>query len=264
MDAGNSLHPLSTDEDRSIILILGSPEVNDELLGLPTIHKHQFSRFSILSIVGNLMVLVMAYKRSNHMKPPELLSVNLAVTDMGAAVTMYPLAVASAWNHHWIGGDVTCVYYGLMGFFFGAASIMTLTIMAIVRFIVSLTLQSPKEKISKRKAKILVATTWLYALLWALFPLIGWGKYGPESFGLSCTLAWKDMKEQSQSFVITIFLMNLILPAIIIISCYPAIAVKLYITYKFMDDSNHIPNMIKMQRRLMVVSLLYAPATLLL
>ncbi|XP_059369451.1 opsin 8, group member b [Carassius carassius] len=211
---------------------------------------------AILSIVGNLMVLVMAYKRSNHMKPPEYLSVNLAVTDLGAAVTMYPLAIASAWNHHWIGGDVTCVYYGLMGFFFGAASMMTLTVMAIVRFIVSLTLQSPKEKISKRNAKILVATTWLYALLWAIFPLTGWGKYGPEPFGLSCTLAWRDMKEQSQSFVITIFFMNLILPAIIIISCYSAIALKLYITYKSMDDSNHISNMIKMQRRLMVIAVL--------
>ncbi|XP_016151261.1 opsin-5-like [Sinocyclocheilus grahami] len=116
--------------------------------------------------------------------------------------------------------------------------------------------KNKKEKISKRYAKILVVTTWLYALLWAIFPLIGWGKYGPESFGLSCTLAWKDMKEQSQSFVITIFFMNLILPAIIIISCYSAIALKLYITYKFMDDSNHIPNMIKMQRRLMVIAVL--------
>ncbi|NP_001303874.1 opsin 8, group member b [Danio rerio] len=211
---------------------------------------------AILSILGNLMVLVMAYKRSNHMKPPELLSVNLAVTDLGAAVTMYPLAVASAWNHHWIGGDVSCVYYGLMGFLFGAASMMTLTIMAIVRFIVSLTLQSPKEKISKRNAKILVATTWLYALLWAIFPLIGWGKYGPEPFGLSCTLDWRDMKEHSQSFVITIFLMNLILPAIIIVSCYCGIALRLYVTYKSMDDSNHVPNMIKMQRRLMVIAVL--------
>ncbi|XP_051510451.1 opsin-5-like [Myxocyprinus asiaticus] len=211
---------------------------------------------AILSILGNFLVLVLAYKRSNHMKPPELLSVNLAVTDLGAAVTMYPLAVASAWNHHWIGGDVTCVYYGLMGFFFGAASMMTLTIMAIVRFIVSLTLQSPKEKISKRNAKILVATTWLYALLWALFPLIGWGKYGPEPFGLSCTLAWTDMKEHSQSFVITIFLMNLVIPAIIIISCYSGIALKLYVTYKSMDDSNRIPNMIRMQRRLMIIAVL--------
>lgn len=126
---------------------------------------------------------------------------------------------------------------------------------------------SIEEKISKRNAKILVATTWLYALLWAIFPLIGWGKYGPESFGLSCTLAWRDMKEHSQSFVITIFLMNLIFPAIIIMSCYSGIALKLYVTYKSMDDSNHIPNMIKMQRRLMVVSvfdLQHVPATLLL
>ncbi|XP_055042864.2 opsin 8, group member b [Misgurnus anguillicaudatus] len=211
---------------------------------------------AVLSIVGNVMVLVMAYKRSPQMKPPEMLSVNLAVTDLGAAISMYPLAVASAWNHHWIGGDVTCIYYGLMGFFFGAASMMTLTIMAVVRFVVSLTLQSPNEKISKRKARILVAGTWLYALLWALFPLMGWGKYGPEPFGLSCTLAWRDMKEHSPSFVITIFLMNLVSPAIIIISCYSAIAVKLYVTYKSMENTNRLPNMIKMQRRLMVIAIL--------
>lgn len=79
------------------------------------------------------------------MKPPELLSVNLAVTDLGAAVTMYPLAVASAWSHHWLGGDIACVYYGLVGFFFGVASIMNLAILAIVRFYVSLNMQSPSE-----------------------------------------------------------------------------------------------------------------------
>lgn len=82
------------------------------------------------------------------MKPPELLCINLAVTDLGAAVTMYPMAVASAWSHRWLGGDVTCVYYGLAGFFFGVASIMNLTILAIVRFIVSLNLQSPSKKSS--------------------------------------------------------------------------------------------------------------------
>lgn len=79
------------------------------------------------------------------MKPPELLSVNLALTDLGAAVTMYPLAVASAWSHRWLGGDATCIYYGLAGFFFGVASIMNLTVLAVVRFIVSLNLQCPGE-----------------------------------------------------------------------------------------------------------------------
>lgn len=103
------------------------------------------SYLAILSIVGNCLVLFMAYKRSSQMKPPELLSVNLAVTDLGAAVSMYPLAVASSWNHAWLGGDATCIYYGWMGFFFGVPSVATLTVMAVVRFTVSMTLQSPSE-----------------------------------------------------------------------------------------------------------------------
>lgn len=103
------------------------------------------SATAVLSISGNLLVLIMAVKRASHMKPAELLSVSLAITDLGAAVSMYPLAAASAWNHHWIGGDVTCRYYAFMGFFFGVASLATLTVMAVIRFIVSTNLQSPSE-----------------------------------------------------------------------------------------------------------------------
>ncbi|XP_022077080.1 opsin 8, group member b [Acanthochromis polyacanthus] len=212
---------------------------------------------TVLSIMGNLLVLIMAFKRSSRMKPPELLSVNLALTDLGAAVTMYPLAVASAWNHRWLGGDVTCIYYGLAGFFFGIASIMNLTVLAIVRFIVSLSLQSPKEKIGWKKVKLLCMWTWLYALVWALFPILGWGRYGPEPFGLSCSLAWGQMKHEGFSFVITVFSFNLVIPSIIIICCYFGITIKLYVTYKkSMNNSNRIPNIVKLHRRLLVISVL--------
>ncbi|KAM4522777.1 opsin 8, group member b [Odontesthes bonariensis] len=211
---------------------------------------------TVLSIVGNLLVLIMAFKRSSRMKPPELLSVNLAVTDLGAAVTMYPLAVASAWSHHWLGGDVSCIYYGLAGFFFGIASIMNLTVLAIVRFVVSLNLHSPKEKISWKKAKILCIWTWLYALIWALFPILGWGQYGPEPFGLSCSLAWGQMKHKGFSFVIFLFSFNLVMPSVIIICCYFGIALKLYFTYRKLGNSNHVPNIVKLHRRLLIIAVL--------
>ncbi|GAA6224495.1 opsin-5-like [Lates japonicus] len=212
---------------------------------------------AVLSIIGNLLVLIMAYKRSSRMKPPELLSVNLAVTDLGAAVTMYPLAVASAWSHHWLGGDVTCFYYGLAGFFFGVASIMNLTVLAIVRFIVSLNLQSTREKISWKKMKILCLWTWLYALIWALFPALGWGRYGPEPFGLSCSLAWGQMKHEGFSFVISMFSFNLVVPSVIIICCYFGIAIKLHFTYKkSMNNCNRIPNIVKLHRRLLIIAVL--------
>ena len=99
-----------------------------------------------LSIVGNVLVLIMAYRRSSSMKPPEMLSINLAVIDLGAAISMYPLAAVSAWNHHWLGGDATCLYYGLAGFFFGTASIMNLTVMAVVRYVVTANSLSPGEQ----------------------------------------------------------------------------------------------------------------------
>ncbi|CAL9692085.1 unnamed protein product [Knipowitschia caucasica] len=199
----------------------------------------------------------MAYKRSAKMKPPELLSVNLAVTDLGAAVTMYPLAMASAWSHHWLGGHATCVYYALAGFFFGVASIMNLVILAIVRFIVSHNMQSPKETISWRTVKLLCVWIWIYALLWALLPILGWGRYGPEPFGLSCSLAWGAMREEGFSFVISMFVFNLLLPSIIIVCCYFGISIKLYITYKKSGIScNRMPNVIRLHRRLLIIAIL--------
>ncbi|KAJ0061200.1 hypothetical protein NL108_013315 [Boleophthalmus pectinirostris] len=212
---------------------------------------------TVFSIVGNLLVLIMAFKRSSKMKPPELLSVNLAVTDLGAAITMYPLAVASAWSHHWLGGHATCVYYAMAGFLFGVASIMNLVILAIVRFIVSLNMHSPKEKISWRNVKLMCVGIWLYALLWAVLPLLGWGRYGPEPFGLSCSLAWGDMREEGFSFVISMFVFNLLLPTVIIVGCYFGISIKLYVTYKKAGLSyNRMPNIIKLHRRLLIIAVL--------
>ncbi|KAE8287048.1 Opsin-3 Encephalopsin Panopsin [Larimichthys crocea] len=212
---------------------------------------------AVLSIVGNLLVIITAVKKSSKMKPLELFSVNLAVTDLGAAVTMYPLSVASTWSHHWLGGNVTCIYYGLAGFFFGIASIMNLTILAIVRFIVSFNMQSQNEIFGWKKVKMLCVWIWLYALVWALFPILGWGRYGPEPFGVSCSLAWGQMKNEGFSFVISVFFFNLALPVVIIICCYFGITIKLYFTHKkVMNNSNQVPNIVKLHRRMLTIAVL--------
>ncbi|XP_041107556.1 opsin-5-like [Polyodon spathula] len=205
---------------------------------------------AVLSVLGNIAVLVTALKRSSHLKPPELLSVNLAVTDLGMTISMYPLSIASAWNHRWLGGDGVCIYYGLMGFFFGVASIITLTMMAITRFIVTTSLRVPGEKISKKNVSIMILFTWLYALMWAVFPLLGWGKYGPEPFGLSCTIAWGEFKVNGSTFIVCIFTLCTIVPALTIIICYFGIVWKIHKAYKSMGNRNQMPNAMKVEWRL--------------
>ncbi len=113
----------------------------------------------------------------------------------------------------------------------------------------------PDEKISWEKVKILCVWIWLYALIWALFPILGWGEYGPEPFGLSCSLAWGQMKKEDFSFVITMFSFNLVIPSVIIICCYFGITINLYFTYKrSMNNSSRVPNIVKLHRRLLIVS----------
>lgn len=95
---------------------------------------------------------------------------------------------------------------------------------------------------------------WLYSVMWAMFPILGWGRYGPEPFGISCSLAWGQMKDEGFSFVVAIFSLNLVLPAVVIICCYFGIAIKLYFTYKkAMNNSNQIPVVVKLHRRLLTV-----------
>lgn len=92
---------------------------------------------AILSILGNASVLVSAGHRLTLLKAPELLTVNLAITDIGMALSMYPLSISSAFNHAWIGGDTSCLYYGVMGMIFSITSIMTLAVMGMVRYLVT-------------------------------------------------------------------------------------------------------------------------------
>lgn len=96
-----------------------------------------FPSAAILSILGNAAVLLSMARRLAPLKAPELLTLNLAVTDIGMALSMYPLSVASAFNHAWIGGDVSCLYYGLMGMIFSITSIVTLAAMGMVRYLVT-------------------------------------------------------------------------------------------------------------------------------
>ncbi|KAJ8355515.1 hypothetical protein SKAU_G00183090 [Synaphobranchus kaupii] len=85
----------------------------------------EMSRGAVLLVVGNGAVLAVTsrWRPASRLKPPELLSVNLG----GSLTWGYPLSVTSSWTHRWVGGNPSCLYYGLMGFLFRVASIATLT-----------------------------------------------------------------------------------------------------------------------------------------
>ncbi|XP_060611005.2 opsin-5-like isoform X1 [Anolis sagrei] len=213
---------------------------------------------AILTILGNSVVLAVAMKRSSCLRSPELLTVNLAATDLGMGLSMYPLAIASAWNHAWLGGEATCIYYALMGFLFGVSSIMTLSAMAIIRFLVTFSSKPKRHKINRKVMHICIMLIWAYAVLWAILPLLGWGRYGPEPFGTSCTIAWGQFHNSQNgfSFILSMFILCTILPAITIIMCYLGIAWKIHKAYQEIQSLNRISSSAKLEKKMTLMAVL--------
>ncbi|XP_062323927.1 opsin 8, group member a [Osmerus eperlanus] len=195
---------------------------------------------AILSILGNAAVLVTSVRRQTLLKAPELLTVNLAVTDIGMALSMYPLSIASAFNHAWIGGDSSCLYYGLMGMIFSVASIMTLAVMGFIRYLVTGSTPKTGNKFQRRTITVVIGAIWLYAALWAVFPLIGWGGYGPEPFGLACSVDWAGYQQSMNrsTFIMSLAVLCTFIPCLVILFSYLGIAWKLHKAYQAIQNSD--------------------------
>ncbi|XP_040017133.2 opsin 8, group member a [Gasterosteus aculeatus] len=195
---------------------------------------------AVLSIFGNTAILVSAARRSGPLKAPELLTVNLAVTDLGMALSMYPLSIASAFNHAWIGGDASCLYYSLMGMIFSITSIVTLAVMGMVRYLVTGNPPRRGLRLQRKTVSMVIGAVWLYSGLWALFPLLGWGSYGPEPFGLACSIDWSSYGESlnRSTFIMTLSVLCTFLPCLVIFFTYFGIAWKLRRAYQSIRSSD--------------------------
>ncbi|XP_041951803.1 opsin 8, group member a [Alosa sapidissima] len=213
---------------------------------------------AVLSILGNAAVLITAAQRKRLLKAPELLNVNLAVTDIGMALSMYPFSISSAFNHAWIGGDPTCLYYGLMGMIFSVASIMTLAVMGLVRYLVAGATPKSGNKFQRSTIGMYIALIWLYALMWAVCPLLGWGGYGPEPYGMACSVDWASYQNSlnDSTFIMALTVLCTILPCLVIVLSYSGIAWKLHKAYQTIQNSNHLPNYGNVERKVILMAVL--------
>ncbi|XP_034006701.1 opsin 8, group member a [Trematomus bernacchii] len=195
---------------------------------------------AVLSVFGNGVVLVRAAGRFALLKSPELLTVNLALTDIGMALSMYPLSIYSCFNHAWIGGDGSCLYYGLMGMIFSITSMMTLAVMGMIRFMVAGSPPKTGVKFQRRTIGFVISGIWLYSGLWAVLPLMGWGSYGPEPFGISCSIDWTGygMSLNHSTFIIAMSVLCTFVPCLVILFTYFGIAWKLHKAYQSIQSND--------------------------
>ncbi|XP_058491273.1 opsin 7, group member a [Solea solea] len=192
--------------------------------------------FGVCSLFGNTMLLYVSYKKKHLLKPAEYFIVNLAVSDLGLTLSLYPMAITSSIYHRWLYGKAMCSVYAFCGMLFGICSLTTLTLLSMVCF-VKVCYPLYGNRFNSAHSHLLIACAWVYALLFACSPLAHWGEYGPEPYGTACCIDWTQSNQHStaRSYTVVLFTFCYILPCCAIVASYTGILVTVHTTRKTME-----------------------------
>ncbi|KAG9270370.1 opsin 7, group member d [Astyanax mexicanus] len=180
-----------------------------------------YTTFCVLSLLGNVILLLVAYRKRSSLKPAEYFIVNLSISDLGMTVTLFPLAIPSAFAHKWLFGELTCLYYAVCGVLFGLCSLTNLTALSSVCCL-KVCFPIYGNKFSSSHACLMIVGVWCYASVFAVGPLAHWGQYGPEPYGTACCIDWYAPKRDAlaMSYIICLFLFCYVVPCTIIFLSY--------------------------------------------
>ena len=135
-----------------------------------------FSIILLISLVGNTLIIVTVYKREDLRKTTNYFIVNMAVSDFIFPLTVIPTALAQIassslqWPIGGIAGLISCkVITFLRGASF-AVSTGSLVFIALDRF-VAVVFPMKVHLISSRYRRLLIATTWILAVIINFFEL---------------------------------------------------------------------------------------------
>ncbi|XP_034469761.1 opsin 7, group member a [Hippoglossus hippoglossus] len=193
--------------------------------------------FGVCSLFGNSTLLYVSYKKKRHLKPAEYFIINLAVSDLGLTLSLYPMAISSSFYHRWLYGRTVCSVYAFCGMLFGICSLTTLTLLSVVCF-VKVCYPHYGNRFNSVHGHLLIACAWFYALFFACSPLAHWGEYGPEPYGTACCIDWRRSNQNTtaRSFSVVLFVFCYILPCCVIVASYTGILVTVQSSRKTMEQ----------------------------
>ncbi|XP_073335943.1 pinopsin-like [Pagrus major] len=180
----------------------------------------------VLGFLGNFFVLLVFSRFPRLQTPTNLLLVNISASDMLVCIFGTPLSFAASVRGRWLTGSYGCRWYGFSNALFGIVSLVSLSLLSLERYSVVLRSTQPDSS-QYRRARLAVAASWFYSLLWTLPPLLGWSSYGPEGPGTICSVQWHQHSATARSYVSCLFIFCLLLPLLLMIFCYGRILLAL-------------------------------------
>ena len=172
-------------------------------------------------VIGNSMVLYCLLTIRELQTVTGIFLTNLAVTDLGVGVVTFPLALVSTTMKELLHQRWFCVVQGMAVVLFVIASILTLGVLSLVKYIT--VGYSMVRRFTKKHARYAISSIWAISIIFTVAPAFGISKYGHRAGSHQC--APYDNSVSGSTYAIIVGLIGFLLPSITMLYCY----CKLYV-----------------------------------
>ena len=174
----------------------------------------------ILSFVGNVLVIVVAFKKPRLSTTTSLFIAALATTDLINAIIPGPVFLASLITGKMPYTSAGCDISGFFMHFLTLASVSTMGLIAVNRYFCVLKPNLYKRIFTTRRSAIFLASLWMFIAMVVVLPLIaGWAsmEFSPQM--ASCSLHFNSLASET-GFTVFVILSFVISSFVIVALCY--------------------------------------------
>ncbi|XP_036408039.1 opsin 6, group member a [Megalops cyprinoides] len=221
-----------------------------------------------LSWFGNSVVIFVLYKQRASLQPTDYLTFNLAISDASISVFGYSRGIIEIFNIFRDNGYIitsvwTCQVDGFCTLLFGLASINTLTVISVTRYIKGCH-PNKAHRITNSAITICVIFIWVTAIFWAGAPLLGWGSYTDRGYG-TCEVDWAKANYSTiyKSYIILILIFCFFIPVLVMLFSYVSIINTVKRGNAMSAEGDLTDRQRKMERDVTVVSIVICTAFIL-
>ncbi|CAI5653704.1 unnamed protein product [Oreochromis niloticus] len=221
-----------------------------------------------LSWFGNSLVMFVLYRQRATLQSTDLLTLNLAISDASISVFGYSRGILEIFNIFKDDGYLitwiwTCQVDGFFTLLFGLASINTLTVISITRYIKGCH-PNKAHCISINTIAVSLICIWTGGIFWSVAPLLGWGSYTDRGYG-TCEVDWSKANYSTiyKSYIISILIFCFFIPVMIMLFSYISIINTVKTTNAMSADGYLTTRQRKMERDVTRISIVICTAFIL-
>jgi len=187
----------------------------------PTVHHSIAFVYIVLALtaflLNSIVLLTFCFDRS-LLFPANILVLSIAISDwlMGVVVNTMGGAVNASGNTSF--SETSCTFYAFVSTFLGLGTTLHHAAFAVDRYLV---ISRPLEaQHSSSRMLAVIGGLWAFALMWSVFPLMGWSAYGAEAGNIACSIRWQSTSSSDTAYVICLFVFFYFGPLAAILFCY--------------------------------------------